>query len=218
MSALSIAAAVIIWVSMPAVSAAATVAVAAYNSKGKAVSNAVIDVLPAGHASARAMPGEAEIDQKDKEFIPHVTPVGVGTKVYFPNSDNIRHHVYSFSEAKTFEIPLYQGTPADPIVFDKPGVVVLGCNIHDWMSAYVFVTDTPYFSVTGDDGAARINDLPAGSYTVTVWHPRIKGEANPAEHHVTLSQDDSVDLTFEIEEKQQWKARRVSPGIRGGYR
>ena len=88
------------------------------------------------------------IDQVDKEFINHVTPVQTGTKISFPNHDQIRHHVYSFSYAKNFEIPLYKGIPVDPITFDQAGVVVLGCNIHDQMSAYIVVVDSPYFAQT----------------------------------------------------------------------
>src|SRR5207302_1290602 len=99
----------------------------------------------------------------------YVTAVQVGTAVMFPNKDNIRHHVYSFSPAKKFELPLYAGIPAEPVVFDKEGIVTLGCNIHDWMVAYVAVLPTPYFQVTGREGRALFSDLRAGQYTVEVW-------------------------------------------------
>ena len=97
------------------------------------------------------------MDQRGSQFVPHVLPVQAGTSVTFPNSDQIRHQVYSFSASKRFELPLYAGTSASPIRFDQPGIVVLGCNIHDWMIGYVVVLDTPYFGKTGErrQGAAR---------------------------------------------------------------
>src|SRR6266571_5108432 len=116
------------------------------------------------------------IDQRDKQFVPYVTALQVGTAVLFPNSDNIRHHVYSFSPAKKFELPLYSGVPAEPVVFDKVGFITLGCNIHDWMIAYVAVLPTPFFQVTGNDGRAVLKDLPSGHYTVETWHPALKGQ------------------------------------------
>ena len=97
--------------------------------------------------------------------------VRTGTSVSFPNSDDIRHQVYSFSPAKRFELRLYQGTPSEPVLFDKPGLVVLGCNIHDWMLGYIYVTDDPWFAVSDEHGRAAIADLPAGRYAVTLWHP-----------------------------------------------
>jgi plastocyanin len=115
--------------------------------------------------------GRAVLDQRDATFVPGVLPVGVGTHVAFPNSDNTLHHVYSFSPAKRFELPLYSGRQAEPVVFDKEGVVTLGCNIHDWMVAHVVVLDTPYFARTGADGSATI-EAPPGDYTLRVWHAR----------------------------------------------
>ena len=104
------------------------------DDKGRPSPDAVAYVAAAGAASA-APKKHAVVDQRDKQFIPYVTAVQVGTPVIFPNSDNIRHHVYSFSPAKKFELPLYSGVPAEPVVFDKVGFVTLGCNIHDWMIA-----------------------------------------------------------------------------------
>jgi len=110
------------------------------------------------------------LDQKSREFIPHVLAIKVGTPVFFPNSDDIRHHVYSFSPAKHFEIKLYSGTPKTPVVFDKPGVVAVGCNIHDWMLGYVVVTDAPYVTKTDNQGRWSLK-LPEGNYQLSLWHP-----------------------------------------------
>ena len=101
-----------------------------------------------------------------------------GTSISFPNLDAVRHHVYSFSPAKPFELKLYIGTPAAPVVFDKPGVVVMGCNIHDPMVAYVVVSDTPWVGVSDAAGQVRIDGAPAGEYELEYWHPRWAGGTN----------------------------------------
>jgi len=110
------------------------------------------------------------MDQIDKQFVPHVLPIAVGTAVSFPNHDQIHHHVYSFSSAKTFEIPLYKGEQAAPVVFDQPGAVKLGCNIHDWMSGVILVVPTPYFASTDASGAFTLRELPSAPLTVVAWH------------------------------------------------
>jgi plastocyanin len=122
------------------------------------------------HAGAHAAT-HVTIEQRGQEFAPYVTVVQTGTAVDFPNNDTVRHHVYSFSQPKRFEIKLYAGKPGQPITFDKPGEVVIGCNIHDWMEAYVLVVESPWFGKTGADGQVRIANLPAGRYRVQLWHP-----------------------------------------------
>ena len=111
------------------------------------------------------------MDQRNRQFEPHVLAVRQNTKVRFPNSDDIRHHVYSFSPAKTFELRLYHGTQADPVLFDKPGRVVLGCNIHDAMLGYIYVLKTRWFGVTGSDGVVTLQEIPSGSYRLQLRHP-----------------------------------------------
>lgn len=118
----------------------------------------------------------ATIAQQDREFTPYVTIVQTGTTIDFPNRDPIKHHLYSFSPAKSFEVKLYADKPSQPIVFEKPGEVALGCNIHDWMEAYVLVVDTPYFAKTNSKGRARITNIPPGNYRLKIWHPRQKVE------------------------------------------
>lgn len=121
-------------------------------------------------SSARAM-----MDQRNSAFVPGVLVVQAGTTVSFPNSDKVRHQVYSFSPAKPFELPLYEGTPLAPVRFDRAGVVVVGCNIHDWMIGYIVVVDTPHFAKTDAQGRVRL-DVPAGRYRLKAWHARGVGQ------------------------------------------
>jgi plastocyanin len=197
---------------------AAELAVAVQDREGQPIEDAVVYAQPIAPQSASVPPNQpAIIDQIDKEYVPYVTAVQVGTAISFPNRDQIRHHVYSFSDAKTFEIPLYEGTPTDPVVFDTPGAVTLGCNIHDWMKAYVFVTESPFFAVTAAGGDATI-ELPAGGYEVEVWHPELKGE--PASLTQRISVDgERASLSFSIERRHVWTPRRApSRDGAGGYR
>ncbi|WP_022968910.1 methylamine utilization protein [Arenimonas oryziterrae] len=133
------------------------------------VSAIALDAHPAVSA------GKGIMDQHSSQFVPGVLAIAVGSIVTFPNSDNIRHQVYSFSPAKPFDLPLYAGTPAAPLRFEKPGVVVVGCNIHDWMIGYIVVLDTPYFAKTDAAGQAVLS-LPPGRYRLETWHPRLAGE------------------------------------------
>jgi hypothetical protein len=107
----------------------------------------------------------------DLAFVPDVLVIPVHSTVQFPNSDAVSHQVYSFSGAKSFQLPLYRGKPYPPVVFDSAGVVTLGCNIHDHMVAYIVVTRAARFGRTGADGRWTANDLPPGRYHVRVWHP-----------------------------------------------
>ena len=148
---------------------AASLTVTVRDDKGNPLADAVVYAMP----KVKPPPGprrEAAIEQRNKTFIPFVTAIQVGTAVSFPNHDTVRHHVSSFSPPKQFEIKLYVGTPTAPVVFDKPGEVVLGCNIHDKMLAYLYIVDTPWFAKTDAAGAASIPDLPAGDYDLMAWH------------------------------------------------
>lgn len=145
------------------------------DTTGAAVPEAVIYALPASGKLPSAAARPAVMDQINKEFVPFVIPVQLGAPVTFPNKDNIRHHVYSFSPAKTFDLKLYSGKPANPVVFDKPGPVALGCNIHDWMVGFVYVVESPWFAKTTKTGAAKL-DLSDGEYDLKVWHPWQRAE------------------------------------------
>lgn len=153
---------------------AASIATTVTDKANVPLDDAVVYVTPVSGTPSSKAARNAQLDQVNKEFVPYVMAVQTGTSVNFPNKDNIRHHVYSFSPAKTFELRLYSGTPSSPVIFDKPGPVVVGCNIHDWMVAYVYVVDTPYFAKTAK-GGARIDSLPDAEYELRVWHPQLRG-------------------------------------------
>jgi plastocyanin len=160
--------------------AAATLDVALADAEGAPADTIAVMAAPIDPAAVpfpQATPTLAVMDQVDERFVPQLLVVQVGTPVAFPNSDQVRHHVYSFSEPKRFELSLYRGNEHDPITFDREGVVVLGCNIHDHMVGYVLVTDTPWFAVSDTAGHARFADLPPGTYQLRIWHP---GLAVPA--------------------------------------
>lgn len=165
---------------------------------GEAITDVVITAVPAGTSGVvPAKPGaKAVMIQEGKQFIPFVLAVQAGTTVDFPNHDSFRHQVYSFSTAKTFELKLYGSGEIGSVVFDKPGAVPVGCNIHDNMLAYVYVTPGPYFATTGNDGGAQIKGLPAGAYTVSAWHPNQRG-ASPTQD-ITVGAEGNVEVKLEL--------------------
>jgi plastocyanin len=158
-----------LWMS---IAAAAELTAAVVDADGKPLVDAVVYVT-GKNAVASGTPRNARLDQVNKTFVPRISVIQTGTPVEFPNSDDIRHQVYSFSPAKVFTLKLYAGKPSQPVIFDKPGVVVLGCNIHDTMVAWVLVVDTPWFAKTDAQGHAVIKDLPPGSYELQAWHPGV---------------------------------------------
>jgi len=187
------------------------------DGKGALVSDAVVYARGNG-MNAQSTKKQTAIDQQDKQFIPYVTAVQVGTSILFPNKDNIRHHVYSLSSAKKFELPLYKGVPAEPVVFDKEGFVTLGCNIHDWMIAYVAVLGTPHFQVTGREGHALLKNLPPGQYTVEVWQPSLKGAPATFAQHVDVAAGGVKQLLFTLDLKPGFRVKRAAGFSTGGYR
>jgi plastocyanin len=119
------------------------------------------------------------MDQQHKQFVPNILVIQTGTAVDFPNSDQIEHQVYSFSPTKPFQLSLYAGHKYPPIVFDKAGLVVVGCNIHDQMIGYLYVTDSPYFGRSDGAGHWQLHDVPPGSYRIIAWHPRMQESVGP---------------------------------------
>lgn len=167
------------------------------DAAGAVLADAVVWLEPTDGAPPKARGATAEIRQVGAEFVPRVTVVPTGARVDFPNMDKVKHHVYSFSPAKNFEIQLYSGKPEAPVVFDKPGLVTLGCNIHDWMLAYIQVVPTDYFGKTTEQGITRLPDAPAGRYVLHAWHPRQKAE--PPVRPVELSAADRTALRLTID-------------------
>jgi plastocyanin len=141
----------------------------------------------AGRALARPVP--AVMDQINRQFAPHVLVVPVGSPVSFPNTDSVAHQVYSFSPAKRFELPLYRGTPPNPVLFDTAGIVTLGCNIHDQMRAYVYVVEAQYYARADHDGRWSAPDVEPGEYTLTIWHPQSRTQSPVLEQRVTVRPD-----------------------------
>lgn len=198
---------------------AATLVAKVVGKDGKAIQNVVVVVVPEAGIPNRAGPPPIElVDQVDKEFTPYVKPIRVGSLVGFPNKDNVQHHVYSFSPAKAFELPLYKGTPAQPLLFDKPGVVRLGCNIHDWMIGYIYVSETPWFGKTDQAGLARIDKLPVGRNHVRVWHPWMIGPEEATVRIVDLAEAQPVALQWQIALEPEFGSRRAPMPGDAGYR
>lgn len=180
--------------SLPSLLTAATLEVQVRDGSGSPVGDAVVwAVADGGHAPTDGR--TAVMDQKNRTFIPHVLPVQTGTAVDFPNSDDVLHHVYSFSAAKAFQLPLYKGRPPAPVVFDQGGVVEIGCNIHDRMSAFIIVVDTPHFGKSDGDGAVTLRGLPPASYTVSLWYPSMRSR-EPQTQRVKIGERDREVLSF----------------------
>jgi plastocyanin len=162
--------------------------------EGKAINGGVVVALRSTDASRPiAKPARAVMDQVDRQFSPHVLVIPVGSPVSFPNSDSIAHQVYSFSPAHRFQLQLYQGKPYKPEVFTTPGVVTLGCNIHDQMRAYVYVVEAQYYGRADHEGRWSLPNVEPGEYQLTIWHPQSRTQEPVLEQRVTVG-DDGVHL------------------------
>ena len=183
--------------------------------KAAPVADAVASLLPLDRAPALTPPAAPVVIEQDREeFEPFVSAVVVGTRVNFPNRDKVQHHVFSLSKTKQFDLGLYRGEPREMVTFDRPGVVTLGCNIHDWMSAYIVVLPTPHFAKSGADGLAPIAGLPAGKYRLEVWHPRLK---TPVTREIAVETGDVtqvISVTLGIDRR----IRRAPESAGGTYR
>lgn len=165
---------------------AAPVSVTVTGPDGKPLANAVVTIDATGVATP-APRGSYVMAQHNIAFDPHVLIVPVGATVRFPNQDKVRHHVYSFSAARKFELKLYGRDETKTVTFDKPGVVALGCNIHDVMSGFVFVTAAPFAAVSDGAGHVTINGVPPGRATLSVWHPSIRAPGNSMTQPATIA-------------------------------
>ena len=169
----------------PAAAHAATVTITVRQPDGTPLTDGVVLVDSA--AAPRPVPrGPYAMEQKQIAFQPHVLIVPVGAQVAFPNRDSVRHHVYSFSKAKRFDLKLYGREDQRSIVFDTAGVVALGCNIHDTMSGFVIVTATPFYARTDAQGRVTIPGVPAGAVTLRLWSPSIRATGNVLSQAATV--------------------------------
>lgn len=171
-----------------AVAHAGGLEVRALQRDGKPLVGAVVTATAEDAALPPALPVEAIMDQVDLAFEPDVLVLPVNSTVQFPNSDVVRHQVYSFSSTHRFQLPLYRGKPYPPIVFERAGLVTLGCNIHDNMLAYIVVTDAPFFGRTDASGNWSVGSAPSGVYRVRVWHP-LSSEGDALERTIRIGAD-----------------------------
>ncbi|MDX2222285.1 MAG: hypothetical protein SFV21_06025 [Rhodospirillaceae bacterium] len=199
----------------PAVSAGVEVTVV--SASGAPVADAVVMLSAAVPMQMAAPALHATMVQENQQFVPFVLPVQVGTTVDFPNLDPFRHHVYSFSAAKRFELKLYSGGETQTVLFDTPGPVALGCNIHDNMLAYVYVTPTPFFAKTDAQGRATVYDLAPGAYTLTAWHPDLRGAPDPTATEVTVDADGRGQARVTVTLKRERRQRRPGAFDESGY-
>ncbi len=185
-----------------AVVQAETINVIVVDPDGTPVPEVVVFVEQDGAKVRRAAPASAVMDQLDKQFVPHVLVVQKGASVLFPNSDVVGHHVYSFSKPNNFVLPLYTGDPHDPVTFEHDGVVMLGCNIHDHMLAYIVVVDTDVFGVTDESGSVSLNIADSATgYSVNIWSPRIRDGKQELTKRVDTSSTTVSKLTFVLQKK-----------------
>ncbi|MES2017472.1 MAG: methylamine utilization protein [Pseudomonadota bacterium] len=184
------------WFLLFASASGAVLAVQVSDSAGKPLADVVVVAEPEAGVAFPKLLKPAEIEQRGLKFLPLVSVIQTGSHIAFPNNDRVKHHIYSFSPAKKFDQKLYSGVAAAPQMFDKAGLVVLGCNIHDSMIAYVKVVDSPYFAKTDAAGMARI-DLPgAASYSVSAWHYHQSAAAAP--QAVALKPDAGATASFKL--------------------
>lgn len=182
---------------------------------GRVLANAVVSLSPTFQLSQPLQElNRAEMRQENTLFAPFVLPVRTGTRVSFPNFDEARHHVYSFSKARTFELRLYGKDETNAIEFDQAGVVALGCNIHDNMLAYIYVTDAPIYGTTDEQGRADFPNLENGDYQITVWHPGVRKNGAPEPVNLTIG-DTNAKQKLAVRLRRVWGQQR--PPADGQY-
>jgi plastocyanin len=187
--------ALVLFLSAPCSALAGDLVVTVRSASGAPVADAVV-TISAGHAGPIRFPWAYRMAQQNIQFDPFVLIVPVGADVVFPNLDKVRHHVYSFSPAKTFELKLYGREETRVVHFDKPGVVQLGCNIHDNMVAFIVVVDTPYAAKSDAQGLATLRDVPPGSQTVTLWRPYLHAPGNVLRQITQVPRQGASHLAF----------------------
>ena len=182
---------------------AGNIAVTASDRNKDALANVIISATPLDKPvpPRQPVPTLVSVVQDDRDFVPPVTVIRAGTRVSFPNRDPHDHHLKS-TGATEFEYKIHsKGTP-EPLVFDKLGSTIVFCYLHDWMKAYVYVVDTPYFSKTERAGVALIENLPEGRYRVASWHPDARTQLSTQDIAVTANGTAEVKLAYDLVPKR----------------
>lgn len=173
---------------------AGSVTVRLVDNAGRPASDFVVTFIPMkGTAPRPPVETGYRVIQQNTQFKPFVSVVPVGARVAFPNLDPFRHHVYSFSKAKRFELKLFAKDQTRSVIFDKPGIVAIGCNIHDSMSAYIFVTDSIWTQHVPASGTVRFADIPEGDFTMQVWHPYLRAPGGMMSRRVAIHGGDQAE-------------------------
>lgn len=164
--------------------------------KDRSTKGVVVELVALNHEAIA--PDKIEIDQVDKEFVPLVSVVPIGSTVLFNNLDELKHHVYSVSSGNQFDLPLHNGVSPEEISLDKSGVVKLGCNIHDWMLAYVYVSESDRVKTADDTGIVSFTDVPAGKYEIRLWSPRLRNTKVPVTEIITIAENQTLKHTVKL--------------------
>lgn len=146
------------------------------------------------------------ISQVDKEYIPELSIIPRGSNVTFLNKDPFKHHVYSVSKGNDFDLPLYEGEPAEQITFNTPGVVKMGCNIHDWMLAFAYISQSERVETTDASGLVVFKDLAPGQYQLNVWNPRLRNNKKVISQSISIQDDQNI--SKEVKLKLRNKVRK----------
>lgn len=198
-----------------------SLSVSLVDSESNPIADAVIEILIPQELKSQYQDAiNSRVDQIDKEFVPHVSTVVAGNYVSFPNSDDILHHVYSFSPINTFNIPLFGKEDSDRFQqsFESTGVIEIGCNIHDWMLAYIYVAESTLTAVSDESGQAIISEVPVGQFEVRVWHSRLAGDdVGMMRQMVFVDGQDTVEEVV-LELKRDRRVRRAPSANRNRYR
>ena len=192
---------------------AGEIRISVLNQSAQPVGDAYVELI-AEQGLGKAVAKDGVIDQVDKEFVPLVSAVPVGSTVHFPNSDNIQHQIYSFSKTKPFELPLFAKNDTQKVQFGTSGIVHMGCNIHDWMLSYLYVYESQWFAQVDSSGSVSFSDLPKGNYTLRIWSPRLKNNRVPVEKAIQIEEGANASQSHTI--KTIAKIRRI-PRQEGSY-
>ncbi len=177
-----------------------TVKVSADNSQPLA--DMVVYLTPvAGIENLPVNQAQVVVGQQEKKFSPYVTVVQKGQQITFENADDITHHIYSVSGKNSFDFKIQAGQSLQSSPMASAEEVAMGCNIHDWMSGYLLVVDTPYFAKTDINGQAAVDINNAGEYVLSVWHPQLDEPNNIVEQRILIELDKAQTHTWQVQLK-----------------